>query len=169
MYSLNVPVPGRVAALASDIARDLPEATPRTRGEHTLGVKRLVDGRNPSYDHLEAEVRELLAGQPAFDISVTSVEYFADAPRGTSPVVYLAVESPGLVRLHRDLAAAFDPVEDIEGEEYVPHVTIARGGSVEMARRAAERDVEPVTWTASELVFWDARYSQPVSTVSLPA
>lgn len=169
MYSLNVPVPGEVAALASDIARSLPDAHARVRGEHTLGVKRLIDDDDPSYSRLEAKVRELVAGQPPFEVRVTAVDYFDEAPTGTSPVVYLVVESPELVRLHRRLADAFEPVEGIEGEEYSPHVTVARNGSIERAKQVARRDIDPVRWTVSDLIFWNARRNQSVSTLSLPA
>lgn len=167
MYSLNVPVPGRVAKLAVEIARDLPDAHHRVRGGHTLGVKRLVD--SDSYYHLESKVRELLVGQPAFESRITSIEYFADAPTGSSPVVYLAVESPELERLHRKLAETFEPLEEIEGDGYTPHVTIARGGSLERAKAVAAREIEPYTWTVDELIFWDSERIQPVSSVSLPA
>jgi len=164
VYSLNVPVPGDIARLAADVARDLPGASARSRGEHTLVVKRLGGG---SYGRLEARVRELLAGQPPFGIRVAAVEYFADAPTGSSPVVYLAVESPELVALHRRLADAFDPVGGIEGEAYVPHVTVARGGSLAAAKRAAG-PVDPLSWTVSELCLWDGTRAEPVSRVSLP-
>lgn len=167
VYSLNVPVPGRVAALASDLARELPGARARVRGEHTLGVKRLVG--DPPYAHLEARAREALAGQPAFGSRITGVECFEEVPTGTAPVVYLAVESPELERLHRRLATAFDPLCGIEGEEYVPHVTVARGGSLERARAVADRELDPLEWTVDELVFWDSHRGRPVSTVSLPA
>jgi len=170
VYSLNVPVPGGVAVLASDIARDLPDARPRYRGEHTLCVKRLDGtGEAAGYSHLEARTREALAGQPAFEVRVTAVEYFTEAVTGSTPVVYLAVESPELRRLHDRLTAVFPPVEGIEGDGYTPHVTVARGGSLAGAERATDRAVEPITWTVSELSFWDATHHQPVSTVSLPA
>ena len=169
MYSLNVPVPGRVAALASDIARELPQARARCRGEHTLCAKRL-DGTGPerAYSRLEARAREALAGQPAFEVRVTGVGCFEAAVTGTTPVVYLAVESPELHRLHERLSAVFEPVESIEGPEYTPHVTVARGGSLSAARRVTARQVDPVTWTVTELSFWDAAHNQTVSTVSLP-
>ena len=169
MYSLNVPVPGRVAALASEVARELPDARARARGEHTLGVKRLGSGDRQAYSRLEARAREVLVGQPAFEVQVTGLEYFSEAITGPSPVIYLAVESPELIALHRRLAEVFDPVEGIEGEGYTPHVTVARGGSLEQARRLVEQEIEPIRWTVSKLVFWDARRQQPVSTVSLPA
>lgn len=170
MYSLNVPVPAQVAALASDIARDLPEARARCRGEHTLCVKRLDgNGETAGYSHLEARAREALAGQPPFEVRVTALEYFTEAITGSTPVVYLAVESPELRRLHDRLAEVFQPVEGIEGAGYTPHVTVARGGSLAAAERIIDRTVEPITWTVSELSFWDASHHQPVSTVALPA
>lgn len=169
MYSLNVPVPGRVAKLAGEIARELPEAYQRARGEHTLGVKRLVPEREESYSRLEAKAREALAGQPPFECRITGIDYFADAPTGSSPVVHFAVESPELERLHGRLVEVFDPVEEIEGEGYTPHVTIARGGSHDRAKRVAAREIEPFVWTVDELLFWDGKRNQPVSTVSLPA
>lgn len=167
MYSLNVPVPARVAQLASDLARDLPTARPRTRGEHTLGVKRLGD--DEPYSRLETQVRELLTGQQTFEICIDGVDYFPNAITGPTPVIYLCVDSPELERLHRHLAETFDPIEGIEGEGYTPHVTVARGGRVEEAERIAEREIEPISWTVSELIFWDALHRKSVSTVSLPA
>jgi 2'-5' RNA ligase len=167
VYSLNIEVPGQIAKLASELARELPEAYHRPRGEHTLGVKRLVDDQ-ATYSRLEAKARELLLGQPAFEVRLSSIEYFPDAPTGSSPVVYFAVESPELVRLHQHLAETFEPLDHIEGEEYTPHVTIARGGSLDRARRLTERVIDPMTFTVDELVFWDSERGQSVSTVSLP-
>lgn len=169
MYSLNVPVPSGVGALAVDIARDLPRARPRQRGEHTLGVKRLSTGTHDSYSHIEARAREVVAGQPPFEVRVTHLDWFPEAVTGPSPVVYLAVESPELHRLHDRLAEIFPPLSDIEGDGYTPHVTVARGGDRETARRVIDRDIDPIDWTVTELLFWDAERGQPVSTVSLPA
>jgi 2'-5' RNA ligase len=167
VYSLNVPVPGAVSALASRLARDLPGARARTRADHTLVVKRLEDGED--FPRLAARAREVLSGTPAFEARVSGVDYFADAETGPSPVVYLAVESPGLVALHHRLVGAFDPVAGLEGDAYVPHVTVARGGTVEAARRLADRTVEPVEWTVSRLAFWDAERNVTAGTVALPA
>lgn len=167
MYSLNVPVPARVGRLAGKLARQLPDARPRRRGEHTLGVKRLETGTDRPYGHLEAHVRDLLADQPTFEVRVTGIDYFTEAVTGSSPVVYLSIESPELVALHRRLSAAFEPIDGIEGEGYTPHVTVARGGSLEMAERVVDRAIEPVAWTVTELVFWDAAQSRSISTLSL--
>lgn len=169
MYSLNVPVPAAVAAMASDLARDLPGAQARPRGEHTLGVKRLGTKQEVEYARIEARTRELLAGQPPFEVRVSGLDCFESAAVGTTPVVYLTVESPELRRLHDRLAATFAPVDGIEGPDYTPHVTVARGGTVETAQRFVERDIEPTTWTVRKLQFWDAEYGQAVSSVALPA
>jgi 2'-5' RNA ligase len=168
VYSLNVPVPSQVARLAGDLARELPGARARRRGEHTLVCKRLGGGDADAYHRIEARGREALAGAAPFAVRVAGVDQFADAVRGPSPVVYLAVESPELERLHRELCEAFDPVADLEGDDYVPHVTIARGGSPDRARELCERELDPVEWTVTEVEFRDAERGQPVSTVSLP-
>jgi len=169
VYSLNVPVPAAVARLASDLASNLPAARARPRGEHTLVVKRLGEGAHTPYPRLEARVRDLLAGQQAFEARVAGVGLFRDPPAGSGPVVYLRIESPPLVALHRRLLPAFDPVEGMEGDAYVPHVTVARSGSLDRAERLADRPVDPITWDVTELVFWDGEHSQPVSRLSLPA
>jgi 2'-5' RNA ligase len=168
VYSLNVPVPGQVSALASRLARELPAARARTRADHTLVLKRLGAG-DDTFARLAARAREALSGAPAVEARVTGIDYFAQAASGPSPVIYLAVESPGLVALHHRLAAPFDPVGGIEGDAYVPHVTVARGGPVDAARRLADRAVDPVEWTVTSLVFWDADRGQTAGTVSLPA
>ncbi len=169
VFSLNVPLPGDVAALASALARELPGARARTRGNHTLVLKRLGEGRRAGFPRLAARAREALAGAPAVEARVTGVDLFAEAVTGPSPVVYLAVESPGLVRLHRRLVGPFDPVEGMEADEYVPHVTIARGGTVAAAQRLTDREIDPLTWDVQELVFWDAERGESAGTVSLPA
>lgn len=167
MYSLNVPVPAAIGRLATDLASELPGARPRARGEQTLVVKRFPT--DVPYHRLEARVRDVLAGQPAFEVAVTEIEQFETAVMGPSPVVYLAVEGPELTRLHATLAEAFDPVPDLEGDDYVPHVTIARGGSPESAAALTERSIESRTFDVTNLVFRDAERGEDVSRLSLPA
>ena len=168
MYSLNAPVPAPVARLAGDLAGDLPSAQPRERGEHTLLVKRLGQGRDETVDHLVSGAREALAGAAPVEARVTGVDCFADPVTGTGPVVYLAVESPGLVALHRDLCEAFEPVPHLEGDAYVPHVTVARGGTLEAARRLCEREVDVHPFVVDELAVWDARHGVAAARFSLP-
>ena len=169
MYSINVPLPSAVTSLAAELALDLPLAQRRGRGEHTLVAKRLGDGDHAAYARLEAQGREALRGQPAFEAEIRGVEQFETAVTGPSPVVYLAVESPGLLALHEQLCERIDPVDEMEGDAYVPHVTVARGGDHDAAVRLVKRDIEPIRWTVDELAFYDADRNQPVSRVSLPA
>jgi 2'-5' RNA ligase len=170
VYSLNVPVPSDVARLASSLARELPDARARRRNEHTLVCKRLdPSGGADAVHRLDARVREAVAGTPPFAVRVAGVDQFPEAPTGSSPVVYLAVESPGLRRVHERLCEVFDPVDGLEGGEYTPHVTVARGGSPERASALCERTVDRVEWTVSELQLYHADHHQSVRTLSLPA
>lgn len=167
-FSLNVPVPGRVAAIASELRPAL-SAFESIRDRHTLVLKRLEEG-DP--DGLETRVRQALAGAPACEARIAGIGAFEDPPAGSAPVVYLAVESPGLVQIHERLCDRFAPAMGIEGEHYLPHVTLARGGgdaATAAVERLLETEVEPVTWTVGELVFWDARYGEATGRVSLPA
>ena len=167
MYSLNVPVPGSVGRLANDLA---PRLTPfdRVRARHSLVVKRFEDGTAPDHHALRERLRPVLRGTPAFELRIAGVDAFQAPPRGPGPVVYLAVESPGLRALHERLVEAFGAVEGLEGPGYVPHVTLARGGDVDDPA-AVVGDVEPVTWTASSLDLWDARHRETVASIPLPA
>ena len=166
--SLNVPVPGRISAIANDLRPTL-AGFETVRDRHSLVLKRLSEA-DPG--GLETRVRQALAGAPAVEARVSGIDAFEEPWAGPGPVVYLAVESPGLLEVHRRLCETFGAVEGIEGDGYVPHVTLARGGGAE-AEDAVDRllstDIEPVTWTVGELVFWDARYDEVVGRVSLPA
>lgn len=169
MYSLNASFPSAVPALAGRLARDLPRAQARERGGHTLVCKRLGSGDHAAYARIEAKARDALRGTAPFEVRVAGLDWFETAVTGPAPVVYLAVESPELRALHERLCAAFDPVEGMEGDEYEPHVTVARGGDPAAARRLVGRDIDPIEWTVEELVFYDAERGQPVSRVALPA
>ncbi|WP_254272797.1 2'-5' RNA ligase family protein [Haloarcula marina] len=169
MYSLNVSLPSAVTSLAGELARDLPLAAARPRGEHTLVAKRLGSGDHAAYARIEARARDAFRGTDPFAVRVTGVEQFETAVTGPSPVVYLAVESPGLRALHDRLCEGFDPVDGMEGEAYVPHVTVARGGDPAAADRLCAREIEPIEWNVEELRFHDAERGQSVTRVSLPA
>ncbi|WP_324755857.1 2'-5' RNA ligase family protein [Haloarcula sp. GH36] len=169
MYSLNVALPSAVTSLAGELARDLPTARARPRGEHTLVAKRLGEGDHAAYARLESRAREALHGHPAFEARITGVEQFETAATGPSPVVYLAVESPSLIALHERLCERFEPVESVERDDYVPHVTVARGGDAAAASRLTERAIDPIEWTVDSLTFYDAERGHSASTVSLPA
>ncbi|WP_135303508.1 2'-5' RNA ligase family protein [Haloarcula amylovorans] len=169
MYSLNVPLPSAVTSLAGRLARDLPLAQARPRGEHTLVAKRLGGGDHAAYATIEGRARDAVRGTAPFSVRVTGVDQFEVAETGSSPVVYLAVESPELFALHERLCEAFDIIDGLEGDGYVPHVTVARGGDAAAAERLVGREIEPVEWTVEHLEFYDAERGQWVSRVALPA
>jgi 2'-5' RNA ligase len=160
VYSCNAPVPADVSRLARGLASDCFDATPRDR--HTLVVKRLGDGAPAS---LARRIRRELAGVGPFDARTDGVGVFRSPPVGRGPVAYLRIESPGLLECHRRLCTAFDPIDGIEGDDYVPHVTIARGGD---ADRLAGREFDDVTWTVESLWAWAAEYGEAVERISLP-
>jgi 2'-5' RNA ligase len=165
VYSLNVPIPGRVERLAADLHPHL-TAFESVRERHTLVLKRFEEG---TPDLLRERLRDPLAGAPAVEARVAGIDHFERPARGSGPVVYLAVESPGLRSLHGRLVDAFGAVEGIEDDAYVPHVTLARGGSLADAERLAAREIEPVSWTVSRLVLWSAEYREAVAEIRLPA
>ena len=160
MYSCNAPVPKRVSRLARGLASGCLDATPRDR--HTLVVKRLGDG-NPA--GLARLIRRELAGVGPFEARTDGIDVFRAPPVGRGPVAYLRIESPGLVECHRRLCAEVDPIDGIEGEAYVPHVTVARGGD---ADRLVGREFDDVTWTIESLSVWAAEYGEEVERISLP-
>lgn len=171
MYSLNVPVPGVAERLATDLHPKL-TAFESIRKRPTLTVKRFETGRADTralLDRLRERLRPALAGTPAFEVRITGIDYFTDPPSGAAPVVYLDVESPELRRLHTRLVDAFGAIEALEGDDYTPHITLARGGPVDAAARLAEEEITPVTWSVSELAIWSGKYQEIVETIRLPA
>jgi 2'-5' RNA ligase len=171
VYSLNVPVPNEVRRLAADLEPDL-TAFDRIRDRNTLLLKRF-DG-DESRHRLRERTADALAGVGAFEARIDRIEQFETPPTGTAPVVYLAVESPGLQAVHERLVAAFGAVNRLEGEEYTPHVTLARGydhgfGSFgNPVESLCGRAVGPVEWTVDELGIWSREYGEIVTRISLP-
>ncbi|MFB6370590.1 MAG: 2'-5' RNA ligase family protein [Haloarculaceae archaeon] len=153
-----------MARLAGTLASEIPGARPRERDKHTLVIKRL-GGRD---DHLVSSVREAIAGTEPFEAAVTGLDLFAEPTTGAGPVIYLAVQSPALTALHSQLCDTFPPVPGIEGDAYVPHITIARGGDLETARRLADRSIDPHRFEIETLVVWDAHRDTTAARFSLP-
>ena len=137
----------------------------RVRERPSLVCKRF---ESDEYDRLYERTRRALAGTPAVRARATTIESFEDPVRGPGPVVYLAIESPGLLAIHERLVEEFGAIAALEGAEYVPHITLARGGSTEQVRELRALDIDPIEWTISELVFYDAVHDERISTVSLP-
>ncbi|MEF8780364.1 MAG: 2'-5' RNA ligase family protein [Haloferacaceae archaeon] len=195
MFSINVPTPPAVERLADRLQPQLVEFD-RVRERHTLLCKRLgVDAfgneggppeKETALSRLREELRPLIGETRPFQVEITGIDAFAEPTAGPGPVVYLTVESDGLLRLHWRLVRAFGAVEGLEGEEYVPHVTLARGlergigkgTGVETGRgietgRGVEtgRDVDAVLerlreaagdvdvrWRVDELDLWDPEF-----------
>ncbi|WP_101295036.1 2'-5' RNA ligase family protein [Halegenticoccus soli] len=164
MYSLNVPVPGEARRLAADLHPRL-AAFDRIRERHTLVAKRLGEG--PPH-RLRERLRDPLRGSAAFEARIDGIDYFERPTRGAGPVVYLSVRSPGLRALHDRLVDEFGAVEGIEGSDYVPHVTLARGGPVDAAEELTRVALDPVDWTVSRLDLWSATYREVVGSIDLP-
>ena len=185
MFSLNVPLPPAVGRLADDLHPKL-SGFDRVRERHTLVCKRFgvaavaEDGaeaddedteppRTDALDRLRGRLGRPLGRTAPFEVAVTGIGVF-DAPRsGSRPVVYLAVESDELVRLHRRLCAAFGAIEGIEGDDYVPHVTLARGGNPEPGAVAGlvEAEFDPIRWRVHALDVWDPEYREVAATIDL--
>ncbi|MFC7156544.1 2'-5' RNA ligase family protein [Halomarina halobia] len=160
MYSLNAPLSPAADALVADLQGDLPAGV-RPRHRPTLVVKRLGGG---DHRRVAARSRAALSDAPACAARVDGLGTF-DGPTG--PILHLVVESPGLCLLHDRLCAAFDPVAGIEGADYVPHVTLGRGGDPGAVAQFRDRDVPPVAWTVDELWLWDADRRERIGSLPL--
>lgn len=167
MFSLNVPVPAEVSALAAELRSALLPAA-QLRDELTLVVKRLPADSWDEFVEVERDVRRTTADQPPMAARIDGVATFEDPPAGAAPVLYLPVESPGLVALHARLVERFGAAGGIEGDGYVPHITLARGpGSDEAAALVRDADVPSIEWTVDQLVFWDGRRDLAIGDVTL--
>ena len=150
MWSLNVSIP-------QNIVRAIEEVALGVRGweeiceEPTLVIKRFekrdLDG------HVKSEIRFLLESVEPFGIEIENLERFDVAEKGSSPVLYLEVKSPEVKALHETLVDVFGSVEGVEGENYIPHITIARGGSGDYTVFSGLSC--DTGWTVEMLEFWD--------------
>ncbi len=167
LLSLNAPVPSAVAAAVDDLSPVLPPFD-RVRDDYTFVVKRLGTDADPY--RLREQVRTALQGTPPVQARLDGLDTFPDPPSGPGPVLYLAVESPGIVSIHETLVEPFGAIPDLGGDDYTPHVTVARGGDVspDTLDRLRDRDVPPVTWTVDRLLVYDASYDTVAAELSLP-
>ncbi|WP_049980352.1 2'-5' RNA ligase family protein [Halolamina rubra] len=164
---MNLRVPPAVERLADSLH---PKLTPfeRVRERHTLVVKRIeADTWQRGGGGVRERLRRVLDETRPFPVRIDGVDYFADPPDGRGPVVYLSVESEGIRQLHRRLCREFPVVDALEGENYVPHVTLARGGSVADAERVADTEIDPVEWTAERALTWDREHREAVDRFQL--
>lgn len=154
MFSVNVPIPGEVERVATDLLSSL-QHLDSIRERHTLVLKRL-SGVDLPQKQIAFEVRQALAGAEPFEARLAGIGTFEEPATGPGPVVYLAVESPGLHKLHGRLVEAFGAVDGIEGGDYVPHITLGRGGPADAVTSIRSREIDPTTWTVTRLHLWDA-------------
>lgn len=177
MFSLNIPLPSAVNRLSVDLHPKL-TGFDRVRERHTLVAKRfgVDDVGDPGRERptkelalatLRDDLRPLLAGTGPFDATITGIDAFEAPAQGSGPVVYLAIQSDPLVRLHRRLCTAFDPVEGIEGDAYVPHVTLARGGDSSALDPLFETDIDPIEWRVHELELYDPEFREVAGRIRL--
>jgi 2'-5' RNA ligase len=131
----------------------------------TLVLKRF-DG-SLSAHAIESEIRLALADSSPFAVRLEGIGTFKDPVAGAGPVVYLAVESPGLEGLHTQLVDRFGAHEGLEGDDYVPHVTLARGSGMHGVAPLEDAAIDPLEWTVSELWFWDARLQERTARLAL--
>lgn len=169
MFSLNVPVPGTVHEVAMELRSSL-AGIEQFRDDLTMVVKRLPVDEPEAFPPVNQRTLSALSGTAPFEVRIDGIGTFEEPVTGPAPVIYLAVESPGLLAIHDRLVEEFDAVPRFEGDEYVPHVTLGRGGNVSEKRLAELRshDVEPVAWTVDRLIFWDPRRQLPIGEVRLP-
>lgn len=166
MDSLNVPVPA-VVRREIEALRPALSGFDSVREQPTLVAKRF-SGSVPTAA-IESEVRLVLTDVTPFEVRLDGVGSFEQPVSGPGPVAYLAVESPGLVELHGQLVETFGAVEGVEGDQYVPHITLARGGEAGELARLETVSVDRVSWTVTELWFWDAREEARTGRAALTA
>lgn len=93
-----------------------------------------------------------------------------DAPAsGSAPVLYLVIESDALVRVHRRLCAAYGAIAGIEGDDFVPHITVARGGNPEpgVVADLVGAEFEPIRWRVHALDLYDPEFREVAATIDL--
>ncbi len=164
MDSLNAPVPTPVRRVVSDLRPRLTRFH-SVREDLTLVVKRMAE-LDAGPHRLRERLRHLLDGVEPIQANVDGLGVFRDPPTGQAPVVYLTVQSPGLIRLHQQLCESFGAVDGLEGDQYVPHITVARGGPSDLGELLAT-DIPAVAWTIDELTVWSREYRAAVLRVPL--
>ena len=115
------------------------------------------------------DLRPLLSGTDPVDVAVTGVDVFDAPASGSRPVVYLVVESDGLERLHGRLCDAYGAIDGIEGDDYVPHVTLARGGDPDpgVVADLVATEFDPIRWRVHALDVYDPEFREVAATLDL--
>jgi 2'-5' RNA ligase len=168
VFSVTVPVPESVRersrALRPALSGFERIRPPRSR---QLVAKRLPAETRREFLTDARNAKAALAPVDPFEVRIPGIDTFADPPRGPGPVAYLAVASAGLERVHERLVEAFDAVPGLEGPDYVPHLTLARGGPPAAADSLVERPFEPIRFSVERLSLYDTEREQAVESVDL--
>ncbi|ERG95903.1 2'-5' RNA ligase family protein [Haloquadratum walsbyi] len=182
MFSLNIPLPPKISQLTSSLHAEL-MAFDNRRERQTLVLKRFeTDTTTPRGGQISADIslpvlrerlRPILTSSTTpnqIEVSITGIDFFENPPGGTAPVVYLAVESQSLMTLHNYLCKSFDAIAGLEGSDYVPHVTLARGGeTADAVQFIKQRSIDPIKWSVNTLQIWDNRYRENAAQINLSA
>ena len=141
------------------------------RDEFTLVIKRLPGDEHQTIGPIRERTRSALHGSAPFEVKIDGIGSFEQPVTGPAPVVYFTVESPGLRRLHERLVEEFEAIPGLEGADYVPHITLARGGEIhpQQLTELCNHEIEPLSWSVERLVFWDERQQLPMGDIRLPA
>lgn len=168
MYSLNAVIPPAANEFRDDLAEVL-EPFEERRDPLTLVVKRFGSRAPTELASLTRSLGEILQQWGPIAAEIEGVDVFVDPPGGLGPVVYLDITSPGLESLHRQLVDRFGVVDPaIEGAQYVPHITLARGGPRTGIDSVMDTSLATHEWTIEELMLWTARQDTAVTRFSLP-
>mgnify|MGYP002760185127 CR=1 FL=1 len=174
-YSLNVPLPGAIYDRLHSLLPHL-QGCPQRRRDPTLVCKRIpttAPGEPPSVGHLRTELAPAIAAAGAAltdgcAVTICGVDTFEAPPSGAAPVLYLAVDSPELRRLHMALCTHLEPVAGLEAAAYVPHVTVARGCPPTSIESATTAGADPLSFSVDALELYDSRYRAAVTRFALP-
>lgn len=168
VYSLNAAIPAAAIEQRDELLEHL-ESFETVRDPLTLVIKRFGTPDSTALSSLERSLGEVLNEWGPMRAEIDGIDLFMDPPSGPSPVIYLGVSSHGLEALHRDLVDRFGVVDPaIEGENYIPHITIARGGPRVAIDELRDISLETHQWTIETVMLWSSRHDKPVKQFSLP-
>jgi len=146
-----------------------PTASRVTTAPGRCSGRRPVTPKPDALDALREDLHPLLAGTDPFPVAVIGIDIFDAPASGSAPVLYLVIESDALVRVHRRLCAAYGAIAGIEGDDFVPHITVARGGNPEpgVVADLVGAEFEPIRWRVHALDLYDPEFREVAATIDL--
>ena len=149
MWSLNAMIPRKIAEMIHSFGPEL-NGWEEINTDHTLVIKRFQETN--LREGFESEMRLLLEKTDAFEIRIKGMDIFSSVPKGSSPVLYIEIESKDLRKIHGELIDVFGVVEGLEGKDYIPHITFARGHKDGLEKFEKNLDATDIVRV---LEFWD--------------